>query len=193
MRSLLLLAGFVALLGIGLLVLTRDLVGRPVIDSSTAPVSARSGTRAEAPHDAETVPQPRAESGSNAEPVTVPRAEAPSRDNAVVSDEGLPARAVRAEVIADVRDSGVARGTWAAAGVALLRAIDARRTTDVACYAGGCTAVVEFAVDDDYQRALAAWQDSAAYARWAGVKQLTPAEARDDGSVVVGVVLYPPN
>jgi len=128
--------------------------------------------------------------------------DAPVRSRAAreSSDAGTDVRAPSApdahgvpeEVLDDVRESGPASGAWTAAALALLRGLHAVETSELACYAAGCTVRATFASEDGALDEIALWQSSDAYAAWTGGAMVTPATKRPDGRVVVVVVVYPP-
>jgi hypothetical protein len=129
---------------------------------------------------------------SAALPQASPLAVAPDANTARDAD-ALAARDAREELLARVRASGDARESWDGQAKALFDAAGGAVAADVGCYVAGCAAELTFPSRDRYARSIDALQGSDAYQAWTGGKVLSPPEVRDDGSVVVAIVLYRPD
>ena len=117
--------------------------------------------------------------------------------DAVAANE--PGEARRA-LIHRIREPRPGHEPWDDAGLALLRTLSDRAasTSDLGCYMAGCIATFTFASNAVYERAVADWQGSPAYAAcgFEVGKQLTAPSWRKlaaDGSIVIAVVVGRPD
>jgi hypothetical protein len=121
-------------------------------------------------------------------------ATAPPPD-ALVSDAPSPAAEERDAAVATIRGSGPAHEVWDDQATDIFAAVvaGAGEIVDSGCYIAGCAATLSFSSRAAYERALEALEASDRYRAWTGGKRITAPEIREDGSVIVALILSRPD
>jgi hypothetical protein len=110
-------------------------------------------------------------------------------------DAGIAARQERETVLASLRESGEGHEGWETQATELFGSLANRDTqvSDVGCYIAGCAATFTFSSQAAYHSQIDRLQTSPAYAAWTGGKRYSAPETREDGRVIVALVLYRPD